>query len=76
MSKVPAAIPGKQGILPQLPGAVHVEPGKLRKSGLFAADNSPAVRAYFVLAVSFSRISLSLDPQIASGHLGRLFDSQ
>jgi len=45
-----APVYGGQGVLPQLPGTVHVEPGKLRKCRLPAANAHAVAAAYIVLA--------------------------
>lgn len=40
MSKMPAALSSRQGVVPELPGTLHMEPGKLRKRRLSTVDDA------------------------------------
>ena len=51
LPKMQAPVYGGQGVLPQLPGAIHVEPGKLRKCRLPLADAYAALSANTLLAI-------------------------
>ncbi len=56
-----ASVYGKPGILPALPGALHLESGILGKCGLSDDDDSAAVPADFLLVVFVSRCFYEID---------------
>ena len=75
------AVPGGKRVLSALPGALFVEPGKLRKPRLPAADVY-AARAYdpflaFFLYGNIFAVAVRLDvPKVRTGHSGWLVDAK
>ena len=61
MPKVPKALSGHKGVLPKLPGAAYMGPGKLGKSGMLTSHDPAALWDDLILALCASGCFPSVD---------------
>ena len=69
---MPEALSRGEGVLPELPGAVHMEPGELRKRRMSPRDAAPSRLLDSVLDLYVPGAVPALDDaKIFAGHLSR-----
>ena len=74
---MPEALPRGEGILSELPRALHLEPGELRKRRLPDGNAAASRLNDLVLDLYVSRtIPALVHAQVLAGHLGRLCNAQ
>ena len=80
MPEMQETLSRREGVLPPLPRAIHLESRKLRQPRVSRRDDPPADLPYalLVLSISWSASSISLlqDPEIAAGHISRLLNAE